>query len=180
MVRRFVAIARSGGNSFVLKCCCEVLKPLTILKYWMSFDFGDSRWRFLLTPFILIGRRNLPPESAPEPQQVYDSDLQIWLDKTENLPLVECVRTRAQPTQFGETTFTETREGTDRPEGASVEASDFGETVHTRTREGLDQTEGSALQGSQVGETTLTKTSEGADQPEVSTRLELDASYSHF
>ena len=133
-----------------------------------------------MTPFVLRERKRLPPESAPKTQHVYDADLQLWIDTEKNLPLVECLRTRSEPTQFGETTFTETREGADRTEGTSVEASNFGETIQTRSREGVDQTEGSAIQASQIGETILTKTREGADQSEVSELAEFDASYSHF
>ena len=71
------------------------------------------------------------------------------------MPSVSCMRTHAQPTQFGETTLTETREG-------------------------VDQTEGNTLQASQLGETTLTKTREGADQSEGAALQEFDAPYSHF
>jgi hypothetical protein len=115
-----------------------------------------------VTPFILIGRRELPPENEPAPQHVYDADLQIWIDSEKNLPLVQCLSTRAEPTQFGETTLTETREGADRPEGASVEASNFRQTIRTQSREGVDQTEATAVRASQIGETTLSKTQEGA------------------
>jgi hypothetical protein len=132
-----------------------------------------------LTPYILLGRKKLPPESAPSPEDVYDQQRQVWIDKNSGMPLVSCMRTHAQPTQFGETTLTETREGVDQPEGA-VHASQFGETINTRTREGVDQTEGNALQASQLGETTLTKTREGADQSEGTTLQEFDAPYSHF
>ena len=134
-----------------------------------------------MTPFILRGSKQLPAEATPDAQHVYDGDLQVWIETRENLPLVECLRKHnAGPTQFGETTFTETREGADRTEVASIEASDFGETVQTRTREGVDQTESSGLRVSQLGETTLTKTREGVDQSEGSRTTEIDASYSHF
>jgi hypothetical protein len=134
-----------------------------------------------MTPFILRGRRQLPAEAAPDARHVYDGDLQGWIETRKNLPLVECLRKHAAgPTQFGETTFTETREGADRTEGASIEASEFGETIQTRTREGVDQTESTGLHASQLGETTLTKTREGVDQSEGSRTAEIDASYSHF
>ena len=135
-----------------------------------------------MTPFILRGRKQLPVEAAPDAQHVYDTGLQVWIETRENLPLVECLRKHnAEPTQFGETTFTETREGADRTEGASsIQASEFGETIQTRTREGVDQTESADLQASQLGETTFTKTREGADQSEGSRTTEVDASYSHF
>ena len=132
-----------------------------------------------MTPYILLGRKKLPPESAPSPEQVYDELQQLWIDKNSGMPLVSCMRTHAQPTQFGETTLTETREGADQTEGA-VQASEFGETIQTRTREGVDQTEGATIQASQLGETTLTKTREGADQSEGATLQESDAPYSHF
>jgi hypothetical protein len=133
-----------------------------------------------MTPFILRGRKQLPVEAAPDAEHVYDMDLQLWIDRRRNLPLIECLQNQAEPTKFGETTFTETREGADRTEGASLEATDFGETIHTRTREGVDQTESSGIQASNVGETTLTKTREGADQSEGAKSTEVDASYSHF
>lgn len=133
-----------------------------------------------MTPFILRGRKELPAETAPAAQHVYDAHLQVWMDTKENLPLVECLRRNAQPTQFGETTLTDTREGADRTEVASIEASDFGETIQTRTREGVDQTESSGIQASQIGETILTKTREGVDQSEGSKSADIDASYSHF
>ena len=132
-----------------------------------------------MTPYILRGRKKLPPESAPAPEQVYDEDRQIWIDVKSGKPRVSCMGERAQPTQFGETTFTETREGADRTEGAA-QASDFGETVQTRTREGIDQTEGNTIQATQLGETTMTKTREGTDQTEGSALQEFNAPHSHF
>ena len=133
-----------------------------------------------MTPYILLGRKKLPSESAPSPEHVYDEHRQLWIDKISGMPLVSCMRTHAQPTQFGETTLTETREGADQTEGTSLQASEFGETIQTRTREGVDQTEGNTIQSSQLGETTMTKTQEGADQSEGATLQEFDAPYSHF
>lgn len=132
-----------------------------------------------MTPYILLGRKKLPPEGAPGPEQVYDQERQIWIDTHSGRPLVSCMRDQAQPTQFGETTFTETREGADRTEGA-VQASEFGETIQTRTREGIDQSEGNAIQATQLGETTMTKTREGTDRTEGSSLQEFDAPHSHF
>ena len=109
-----------------------------------------------MTPYILLGCKELPPESAPSPDHVYDDHRQLWIEKKSGMPLVLCKRAHAQRTQFGETTFTETREG-------------------------VDQTEGNAVQASRFGETTLTKTQEGADQSEGATfDEEFDAPYSHF
>lgn len=120
-----------------------------------------------MTPFILKGRRKLPPESAPSNEQVYDEYRQLWIDKKSGTPVVSCVRTQAQPSQFGETTITETREGADQVEVATLQASKFGETTITKTMEGADQFEISTLLPSQFGETTVTATLEGADQTEV-------------
>jgi len=133
-----------------------------------------------MTPFVLIGRKKLPSESAPSDEQVYDELLQLWIEKNSGLPLVCCLQRRPQHTQVGETTITDTREGADRTEGASVEASQFGETVHTRTREGADQAEGNPFRASQLGETTLTKTREGADRAEGAVVPAFDAPHSHF
>lgn len=147
-----------------------------------------------ITPFILLERKQLPPESPPSEQHVYDQNQQIWVDTLSGMPLVSCLQAHSEPTKYGETTFTETREGVDQTEGAgylssrfgettmtktgesadqesTFEASRFGETTHTVTREGVDQTEGAALLGSQFGETTVTRTREGADQIE-GTQLE--------
>ena len=145
-----------------------------------------------LTPFILLERKQLPPESPPSEQQIYDRDRQIWINTASGMPLVSCLHAESSPTKYGETTFTATREGVDQTEGAGLlvsqygetsltktgegadqtesafEASRFGETTETATREGVDQPEGATFLGSQVGETTLTRTREGADQTEGS------------
>ena len=134
---------------------------------------------YIVTPCILIGRKKLPPESAPSPKHVYDNERQLWIDKRSGEPLVTSMQSQMKTTQFGETTITETREGADRSESAA-QASEFGETIQTRTHEGVDQTEGKLLEASQVGETTLTKTREGADRTEGSAVQEFDATYSHF
>jgi hypothetical protein len=122
-----------------------------------------------MIPFILKGRTKLPSESDPSDDQVYDQYRQLWIDKKFGAPVVSCVRTQAQPSQFGETTLTETREGADQADTAFLEASRFGETTMTKTMEGADQFEVVALAASQVGETTLTTTVEGAVQTEVAT-----------
>jgi hypothetical protein len=159
-----------------------------------------------MMPFVLMSRKKLPPESAPSDEQLYDVHLQLWIDKKSGMPLVSSMRAHAQPTRFGETTMTETREGVDQTEGATFQASQFGETIitktregadqsegtasfqasqfgettHTRTREGADQTEGTALQASQFGETTLTNTVEGADKTEGVASLAFNAPHTHF
>ena len=132
-----------------------------------------------MTPYILLGRKKLLPESAPPPGQVYDEDRQLWIDKNSGTPLVSHMRAQAQPTQFGETTLTESREGADRPEGV-LHASEFGETIQTKSREGVDQAEGNALEASQFGETTMSKTREGAADTEGASLQEFDVAYSHF
>ena len=131
----------------------------------------------LMTPYILLGRKKLPRETSPTTEQVYDDIWQIWIDKSSGVPVVCSLQAHGAPTQYGETTITETREGADRTEGA-LQGSEFGETIQTRTREGIDQTEGNSVHCSRVGETTLTKTREGADQSDAT--QELNAAYSHF
>ena len=120
-----------------------------------------------MTPFILRGRRKLPPESAPSANEVYDEHQQLWIDRTTGEHLVRRMQAGSNPTQFGETTMTETREGTDQSEVTTLEASQFGETSMSKTREGVDQGEISEQFSSQFGETTVTATHEGADQTEV-------------
>jgi len=157
-------------------------------------------------PFVLLGRKKLPPENAPSHEHVYDADLQLWIDRNSGVPLVSCMQANAQQSrlgettmtetregvdqaeatmfhasQFGETTLTKTREGADQSEGAATfNASQFGETTNTRTREGTDQTESTTLRASQFGETTLTNTHEGVDVNEVDAPLAFDAPHSHF
>jgi hypothetical protein len=120
-----------------------------------------------MTPFVLLGRKKLPPESTPSPEHVYDDDRQLWIERSSGIPLVSIMQAYAQRSQFGETTMTETREGVDQSEGTTFQASQFGETTLTKTREGADQSEGAAnFQASQFGETTHTATREGVDQTE--------------
>jgi hypothetical protein len=126
----------------------------------------------------LLGRRELAREGSPSPEQIYDGDRQIWIDKNSGAPLVLSLRNQVQNTRFGETTFTMTREGADQTE--VVQASQFGETTYSRTHEGIDQTEITAFQPTQLGETIMTKTREGTDQLESGSLQELDAPYSHF
>jgi hypothetical protein len=106
-----------------------------------------------MTLFVLLGRKKLPPESAPSAEQIYDNHRQLWIDKSSGVPLVSCMRAHAQPTKFGETTLTETREGADQTEGITFQASQFGETSITKTSEGADQIEKTAFQASPFGET---------------------------
>src|SRR5271157_1746831 len=130
---------------------------------------SDSLQRLeTVTPYILLGRKRLPPERSPSTEHVYDEQQQIWIDRSSGIPLVCGIRENAQPSQFGETVMTESGEGVDQPEGGSFQASEFGETIFTATREGLDQTEGSVSLASEFGETILTKTIEGVDQTERS------------
>lgn len=122
-----------------------------------------------MTPFILKGGRKLPPESAPSANEVYDLHQQLWIDRESGEPLVCRMQARVQPSQLGETSITETREGADQSEVTGLDASQFGETTMTKTTEGADQSEITHLAPTQFGETTITSTLEGADQPETTT-----------
>src|ERR1051325_11353572 len=110
-----------------------------------------------MTPFILLGRKKLPPEADPSQEEVYDKNLQLWVDRNSGTPLVLCLERHAQNSKYGETTITVTREGVDQSEGTALVASQYGETTHTAMREGIDQTESSVFQASPFGETTMTK-----------------------
>lgn len=133
-----------------------------------------------MTPYILLGRKKLPEEDPPSSENIYDESLQLWVDKNLGVPLVSCMQNHAQPSPYGETTFTRTREGADQTEVTTIQASRFGETIQTNTREGIDQTEITAAQPTQMGETTMTKTREGVDQVEGGILPDFDAPYSHF
>jgi len=121
-----------------------------------------------MTPFVLRGRIRLPPEPEPSSEHLYDEKSQLWINRTSGSPLVIEMTRHHRAFQFGETTFTETREGADQSETNSIEATTFGETTVTATREGIDQSEITLFEASQFGETTLTKTIEGVDQSELS------------
>ena len=134
-----------------------------------------------MTPLILQGATRIPPEQAPSPDHVYDAQLQIWMDRCADVPVINsCVG--VDSTKFGETTITETQEGVDQSEVQHLRASSFGETTLTKTAEGVDQSEASSLSPTRYGETTVTATVEGADRPEVVSAVDFDsdAPYSHF
>src|SRR5262249_24292094 len=116
--------------------------------------------------FILLSRKQLPPDESPSQDKVYDDRLQLWINRQSGLPVIEHLKNQKQ-TQFGETVETRTREGIHQPEGAMLEASRFGETTLTDSGEGADQPERASLDASRYGETLLTKTREGADQAET-------------
>jgi hypothetical protein len=120
-----------------------------------------------MTPFILESRQKLPPEPEPSTEEEYDQVLQLWIDRRTGKPLVTRFRAGMEPSQYGETSLTDTREGADQPDRA-LGASAYGETSLTKTREGADKTESSSLEASSYGETSHTATREGADQPDRS------------
>ena len=134
-----------------------------------------------MTPFILKGAIRIPPETDAPPEHVYDRQRQVWIDSRSGVPVVVS-SVGAHASRYGETTITETREGADQAEVASLRASRFGETTMTKSMEGADQGEMAALAASQFGETTVTATLEGADQSDVATTqcLDFDAPHSHF
>ena len=134
-----------------------------------------------MTPFILKGATKIPPETEPSSEHVYDLQRQLWIHARTGIPVVTSSMA-SSASRLGETTVTETREGVDQPEAASMRASTYGETTFTKTIEGADQSEVTALAPTRFGETTFTATVESADNPEIVTahRLDVDASYSHF
>lgn len=131
--------------------------------------------------FILKGATIIPPEPPMPSEDVYDSELQIWVDGTSGIPVI-LSSMNVDLTRYGETTITETREGTDQTEVTSLNETRYGETTLTRTIEGADQSEIAAFSGSRFGETGVTSTTEGIDQSEVSTiwSADFNATHSHF
>jgi hypothetical protein len=134
-----------------------------------------------MTPFILKGATKIPSETDTLSEHVYDRQLQVWIDSRSGVPVVVSSM-GADASRYGETTVTETREGADQTEVASIHASRFGETTITKTMEGTDQGEVTTLAATRFGETTVTATQEGADRSEVTTTqfFDLDAPHSHF
>ena len=134
-----------------------------------------------MTPFILKGAAEIPPEIEPTSEHIYDSQQQLWIDNQTGVPLVVS-SVGHNASRFGETPLTESFEGIDQSETTSIHASRFGETTLTRSIEGVDQGEVTALMPTRFGETTFTSTVESADNPEIATvqQLDTDAPYSHF
>lgn len=126
-----------------------------------------------MVPFVLRTRRRLPAEVLPGDDLVFDSGLQLWMNRSSGMPVVSeyaAQTTRVEASQFGETIGTRTREGVDQTE--RVSASNLGETIVTKTSEGIDSTERtSSLVASQFGETIHTATHEGVDQTEGTSRV---------
>lgn len=118
-----------------------------------------------MPPFILNGRKKLPPEPAVSSEEEYDQQRQLWIDRKSQEPLVCRIHSEIEASQYGETSLTDTREGADQSESA-FQMSSYGETTMTKTREGADMTEASAWDASSYGETIKTATREGADQPD--------------
>lgn len=126
-----------------------------------------------MIPFILAGRRKLPPDAAPSPSELYDPVRQLWIDSQSDEPLVSRLQQSTPASQYGETSITETREGADQSEG-TLQASPYGETSITKTQEGADQTELSSILASAYGETISTRTREGTDQSEITSEVSAD------
>jgi len=127
-----------------------------------------------MTAFILRGRKELPTEDASQTNEIYDPNQQLWLDIETRVPVVSMLRTIVDPTKFGETLLTATREGADQSEVSALQGTQFGETSMTKTLEGADQGEVISLEASTFGETTITRTHEGADQREISITLDVN------
>lgn len=129
-------------------------------------------------PFVLRGKKLLRGDEPPSADVDYDYCRQLWVHRASDDPLVNRLRRPVgtanfgRTQEFGETSITASKEGTDQGEVASLEASPFGETTLTRTIEGTDQLE-IALGPTPFGETLVTATVEGIDQAEVAT-FDLD------
>ena len=127
-----------------------------------------------MTPFILKGSKKLPDESTLPIEHAYDRLRQLWINQHSGKPVIIELQGQPAASSFGETPITETHEGADQPDIASLEVSQFGETTITRApHEGVDPASPTDLLWSQFGETTMTKTEEGIDQTEISSLGEI-------
>jgi len=63
-----------------------------------------------MTPFILEGRKKLPPEPAPSANEQFDQVRQIWIDRKTGEPLVARLLSGKRASQYGETSITESGE----------------------------------------------------------------------
>ena len=117
--------------------------------------------------FVLQRKTQLPDDPAPSVRERYDPTLQLWLDAESGEPIVTRERHSKTQSSFGETTLTETKEGADQSEIATLHASRFGETTLTKTQEGTDQSEGSASWTSRFGEAVNSESGDGDHQSEI-------------
>ena len=135
----------------------------------------------IMTPFILKGATKIPDEEAPTEGQLYDSELQLWIDTRTGVPLVSAaVATKAcEPDKECAEEYLVNSDSARTP---PMTASQFGETLLTRTSEGVDQSEATAFSASPFGETGHTATVESVDNPETVTaqQIDVDVAYSHF
>ena len=133
-------------------------------------------------PFILMDMIEMDRDEIPPSEHAYDSVLQLWIDLRTRTPLVSHLRENLA-SQFGETTLTATREGTDQTEIASTGLRALPGVLDACTAEAPSCGHKTQTQRpSQFGETTITRTSEGVDSTEVSSAepMNINAAYSHF
>ena len=86
-----------------------------------------------MTPFILKGAIKILDEDAPTQEQVYDSQVQLWIDIRTGMPIVS-VTVVTIVSGFD-------KESIDQSEATAFYASPFGETLHTATVESVDNPE---------------------------------------
>ena len=128
---------------------------------------------------ILKGAVKLPAESKPPSNHVYDYERQIWIDTLRNEPVILQI-SQQMATRFGETTITETREGVDQSEIASLDiASHYTSVADIQNPTNCNSFQ---LESTRFGETTITKTTEGTDASEVISEnyTDTNVTYSHF
>lgn len=136
---------------------------------------GEDKMKSL----ILKGAVQLPVESKPPSNHVYDYERQIWIDTIRNEPVIFQI-SQQMATRFGETMITETREGVDQSEIASLDI-----TSHSTSEVDI-QNPNSCIsfqfEATRFGETTITKTAEGVDVVEVISEYYTDTNvtYSHL
>ena len=68
-----------------------------------------------MKPFILKAAKKIPSEKSPTSGCIYDPEQQLWIEHETGIPLVLSNFPNTS-TRFGETLFTETREGADQSE----------------------------------------------------------------
>ena len=70
--------------------------------------------------FILKVRTQLPDNVSPNPSQVYDNKLQLWVNTVTGAPVVTELCNDLKSSQFGETAETRAPEGVDQPVSACL------------------------------------------------------------
>lgn len=121
----------------------------------------------MVEAFILKSRTLLRDGLLPSPEQVYDIRLQLWVNRTTGVAVVNYLSNDLCASQFGETSLTKTSgEGVDQS-GGVLHLSQFGETTITRTSGEAADHSSEVLHLNLFSEAAITAINERSDSAEL-------------